>query len=112
MTFLNYILLMASAEGGGEGNMTSSLLMMGAIVVVFYFFMIRPQMKQRKELQKFRNEMQKGDKVMTMGGVHGKIADIQEADSFVLLEIDTNVKIKVEKSALVKTGAPVPGQQR
>ncbi len=111
MNFLNYIILMAPKDGAEGGGMGTSLLMMGMIVVVFYFFMIRPQMKQRKELSKFRNEMKEGDKVMTMGGIHGKIGKINEEDTFVMLEVEGGMKMKVEKSALVKSGTPVAAQR-
>jgi preprotein translocase subunit YajC len=68
------------------------------IVVVFYFFMIRPQMKKAKMEKEFKTSLNKGDKVVTIGGVHGKILDVQ--DTTFILEIDNNVKVKVEKSAI------------
>ena len=76
MTQLNFVLLMQPQ--GEEGNPYSMLIMMGALVIVFYFFMIRPQMKKRKEVQKFRTEMKQGDKIMTIGGIHGKVNAIKE----------------------------------
>ncbi len=111
MTFLNYILLMAPQEGGKEGSMTSTLIMMGMIVVVFYFFMIRPQMKQRKEMQKFREELKKGDKIVTMGGIHGKVAEIKEDKSYVIIEVEGGGKLRVEKAALTQEGSPIMGQK-
>jgi len=68
--------------------------------VVMWFFMIRPQRKQQKELQNFRDSLKKGDKVVTIGGIYGTVAEIKE-DS-VLIEVDSNVKIRVSKQALVK----------
>jgi len=76
----------------------SNLLMIGMIVVVFYFFMIRPQMKKAKVEKQFKESIKKGDKVVTIGGVHGKITEVQDATF--TLEIDTNVKMKIEKSAI------------
>jgi preprotein translocase subunit YajC len=72
------------------------LLMFG----VMWFFMIRPQRKQQKELQNFRNSLQKGDKVVTIGGIYGTVVEIKDAT--VLIEIDNSVKIRVSKQALVK----------
>lgn len=69
------------------------------IIIVFYFFMIRPQMKRQKELRKYREELKKGDKVITTGGIYGKVAEIKE--QHVIVEIADNVKVKLDKSAIV-----------
>ena len=74
--------------------------MIALIFAVMWFFMIRPQRKQQKELQNFRDALKKGDKVVTIGGIYGTVAEIKE-DS-VLIEVDNNVKIRVSKQALVK----------
>lgn len=68
------------------------------VVVVFYFFMIRPQMKKQKELKKFRENLQVGDKIVTIGGIHGKILEV--ADTTVLLSCESSTKLRVEKSAV------------
>ncbi|MBI2259635.1 MAG: preprotein translocase subunit YajC [Flavobacteriia bacterium] len=73
------------------------LIMLGMIVIVFYFFMIRPQMKKQKDLKKFRENLKSGDKVVTIGGIHGKILEV--ADSTVLVQTDGS-KIRFEKSAI------------
>ena len=70
------------------------------IFVVMWFFMIRPQRKQQKELEKFRNELKKGDKVVTVGGIYGTVAEIQERT--VLLKVDGETKLRVDKNSLVK----------
>lgn len=105
---MNY-LLMAGPANGAEGNPLMSFLPMILIIVVFYFFMIRPQMKRQKELNAFRNSLAKGDKVVTTGGIYGKIVDIK--DNTILLQVDDNVKIKVDKSAVVKDMSDVPAQK-
>ena len=79
----------------GDGG--SSFIMLGLIVLIFYFFMIRPQMKKQKEQKKFREALKNGDKVVTIGGIHGKILEVTETN--VLLSVD-NGKIRVEKSAI------------
>lgn len=86
--------ILLQAQGGGAYN----LLMIGMIIVVFYFFMIRPQMKKAKEEKAFKESIQKGDKVVTIGGVHGKIVEVNETTF--LLEIDSNTRVKIEKSAI------------
>ena len=83
--------------------------MMILIFVVFYFFMIRPQTKKQKELQKQRDAMKKGDKVVTAGGIYGTIAEVKDGERYVLLRVDNDVKIKVDKTSLQKDpSAPAP----
>lgn len=72
--------------------------MMGLLMVVFYFFMIRPQQKKAKDAKKFRDSLQKGTKVVTIGGLHGKVVEV--AESTILLEVDSNVRLRFEKSAI------------
>lgn len=82
-----------------QGNdPTSMFLMMGAIMVVFWLFMIRPQQKKAREAKKFRENLQKGQKVVTIGGLHGRVAEVN--DGTVLLEVDGTVKLRFEKSAI------------
>lgn len=73
------------------------ILMLGLMVVVFYFFLIRPQQKKQKELREFRKNIQTGDKVITIGGVHGKVLEI--TDTTVLVSSE-GTKIRFEKSAI------------
>ena len=88
------------AADGAQTNPITAFLPMILIIAVFYFFMIRPQMKKQKEVTAFRNSLAKGDKVVTTGGIYGKILELK--DNYVLLQIDDNVKIRVDKSALVR----------
>lgn len=81
----------------------SMLLPMLLIFVVFYFFMIRPQNKKQKEIQKARAALKTGDKVVTSGGIYGKIKDVKD-DSFII-EISENVRIRVEKTAVFAAAA-------
>ncbi len=83
-----------------QGRMLGMFLPLVLIIVVFYFFMIRPQMKRQKELQKFRDALQKGDKVVTTGGIYGKIDEIK--DNYIFLEVAPNVKLRVDKSVVLK----------
>ncbi|MBP8790225.1 MAG: preprotein translocase subunit YajC [Breznakibacter sp.] len=69
------------------------------IIVVFYFFMIRPQMKRQKELRKYREALKKGDKVITTGGMYGKVAEVK--DDRIILEVADGVKLEFDKSAIV-----------
>ena len=98
MNALNMFLLQA-AQPQQQGNGYSGLIMIVLIFVVFWLFFIRPQNKKQKEEQKFREALQKGDEVVTIGGIHGKIVDVKETT--VMISIDSNVKIEVEKSAIM-----------
>ena len=93
-------ILQTAAATGQQGSGWSMWIMLGLIFVVMWFFMIRPQRKQQKELQNFRNSLQKGDKVVTIGGIYGTVCEVKE--NSVLIEVDNNVKIRVSKQALVK----------
>jgi len=86
------------------------LLLPILVIVVFYFFMIRPQMKKQKELKKFREGLSVGDKVVTVGGIHGKILEI--ADTTVLLSCESSTKIRIEKSALVSAFSEADSYQK
>ena len=92
----NTIFLQAA---GGAAPMMSWVWII-LIVVVFYFFMIRPQRKQQKELEKFRNELKRGDKVITSGGIYGTVDEVKEKT--VLLKVDGDVKLRVDKQCLVR----------
>jgi preprotein translocase subunit YajC len=85
-------------QAGTEQNPASFWIMMGLLMVVFYFFMIRPQQKKAKDARKFREGLKKGDKVVTIGGLHGRVYEV--ADTTVLLEVDGTVKLRFEKSAV------------
>jgi preprotein translocase subunit YajC len=85
-------------QGQTGENPASFWIMMGLLMVVFYFFMMRPQQKKAKDAKKFREALQKGTKVVTIGGLHGRISEVN--DTTVLLEVDGNVRIRFEKSAI------------
>ena len=90
------LLQTAPAQGGG----LSMWIMLALIFVVMWFFMIRPQRKQQKEMENFRNALKNGDKVVTIGGIYGTISEVK--DNYVILEVDKDVKIRVNKQALQK----------
>ncbi len=93
MNLLNVFLQAQTQQNGWM-----SILMMVLIFVVFYFFMIRPQTKKQKEIQKQRNAMKAGDKVVTAGGIYGKIKEVNETT--ILMEVADNVRIKVDKNSV------------
>nr|WP_319570926.1 preprotein translocase subunit YajC [uncultured Draconibacterium sp.] len=106
---LNSILLMMQPQEGSDANPLMSFLPLLLIIVVFYFFMIRPQVKRQKETRKFRESLQKGDKVVTTGGIYGKVIKIEE--TVIQLEISKDVVIKVDKNGIVKDMSDVQPQK-
>ena len=88
--------ILLQAPSGGAGTM--NLIFIGGILLVFYFFMIRPQQKKQKDQKKFIGAIKKGDMVVSLGGIHGKITAIEE--NTVTVEVDRGAKIKMEKSSI------------
>jgi preprotein translocase subunit YajC len=91
---MNSILLQAAPGGGAY----MQIVLMVAIVAIFYFFMIRPQQKKAKDAKKFSDEIKKGDYVVTIGGAHGRVAEL-EGETFIL-EAERGVRMKFSKSAI------------
>jgi len=102
MINLAYLPFLAQPAAGtaGQGNALVTFLPLILVFVVFYFFMIRPQMKKQKELTNYRNSLKRGDKVITNGGIYGKIYEVK--DNYVMIEVGGDVKLKVDKSAVMK----------
>lgn len=101
---MNQILLALLAANGNDQSMMPTIIMMVALFAIVYFFMIRPQNKKQKEIQKFRQALQKGDEVVTIGGAHGIISAIDEKDNTVELNMGSNIKVKFELSAIMPKG--------
>lgn len=92
-----YSILVQAQTPGGSG-LTTQLLFMGALIAVFYFFMIRPQQKKAKDQKKFTEEIKRGDYVVTIGGLHGRIAEIED-DTFII-EVERGGRLKYSKSSI------------
>ena len=102
------ILLQAPA-GNPEGGY-SSIILIVLMFVVFYFFMIRPQQKKQKEMKKFRDSVANGDKVITAGGIYGKVKEVKE--STFVLEIADNVRITIDKGSVFPIAADANAAQK
>ncbi len=102
MNILTITLLQASAPAGQApaGGGASFIVMMVLLFAIMWLFMIRPQRKQQKELEKFRSELKKGDKVVTAGGIYGTVDEIK--DRSVLIKVDGDVKLRVDKTPIVR----------
>lgn len=94
---MNYLILLQSAPTGSGSSV--SLLLLGGMILVFYFFMIRPQAKKAKDAKKFQQNLQKGDKIVTIAGIHGTINKVNE-DGTISLEVYPGSYLKTEKTAI------------
>ena len=99
---LSTILLQAQAQGQGW----TSIIMMVALIAIFYFFMIRPQQKRQKEIQKAREALTNGDKIMTAGGIYGKVKEVGE--KYFIIEIAENTRIRVAKDSVYPAADETP----
>lgn len=104
------IMLMMGGQNGQGGGAGSGLVMLLLIIVIFYFFMIRPQTKKQKEEKKFREMLQKGQQVLTIGGVHGKVKEVKETT--VMVEIAHEVVIEIEKTAISMTTVSTKAEEK
>lgn len=98
---MSLLSVLLQAQGGGY----QMIIMMVAIVAIFYFFMIRPQQKKQKAVQQAREAMKVGDKVVTAGGIHGRIKEV--GDTYFIVEIADSVRIKIEKASVYAVGEDV-----
>ena len=105
MNALNITLLQATQQQSSW----SGIFMIILIFVVFWLFFIRPQNKRAKEQQKFRENLKKGDKIVTIGGIHGKVVEVKE--NTVIVSVDPNASIEFEKSAIIPNASQVGGAQ-
>ncbi len=97
MQLLNIMLM--TPDPSGKGGSSGTLIMMGLMILVFWMFMIRPQAKKAKQQKEFVNTMQKGDKIVTISGIHGTINKVNE-DGTIMLETSPGSYMKIEKSAV------------
>jgi preprotein translocase subunit YajC len=101
----NTLLMMGGAQGG-----ITNLIFPVLLIVVFYFFMIRPQLKKAKDQKKFRENIKVGDKIVTIGGIHGKISDV--GDTTFIITVEGGVKLKIEKNAISMDSSTLIGSEQ
>lgn len=100
--YIHFMAMAAPAEGGQSSNPLGFFLPIILIFVIMYFLMFRPQAKKQKEMAKMLSELQKNDRVITIGGIHGVVQGLKEKENIVVLKIADNVKIEVAKSAIAR----------
>jgi preprotein translocase subunit YajC len=105
-------MLMAAPQGGGEagaGSFVTTLIPFALIIGIFYFLIIRPQNKKQKETQRMLNTLKKGDKVVTIGGIHGVIQSVKEGS--VIVRVDENTKMEFSRSAIASVSSEGKGEK-
>ena len=106
------LILMGEQPGSGQaGNPFMTFVPLILIFVVFYFFLIRPQQKKQKEREKILESLKRGDKVVTIGGMHGTVAGIEEEKITVLVQVADNLKIKFDRTAIATTEKQESGEK-
>jgi len=96
-----FILMAPPSQGGSPFAQFIPLLL---IIVIFYFFMMRPQLKKAKDQKKYLENLKKGDKILTIGGIYGKIVEIRD-DNTIIMEVEDGGKLKISKNAVSMEGA-------
>ncbi len=101
MTNFAFLFLTGQPAGtAGQSNPLVTFLPLILVFVVFYFFMIRPQMKKQKEMTNYRSSLKRGDKVITTGGIYGRVYEVK--DNYIMMEVGGDFKLKVDKNAVLK----------
>ena len=95
--YMKALIILLEAQGDGGLGM---ILMLVAMFAIMYFFMIRPQQKKQKEIQKFRNAIERGQEVITAGGIYGTVRDIDEVKNVLIIEIANGVRIRVDRNSV------------
>jgi preprotein translocase subunit YajC len=104
----NLIPLQAAAGAGTAGFDYSGIIMIVALFAIFYFLMIRPQQKKQKEIRKFREGLQKGDNIITAGGIYGKIKEVK--DTTFLISVSDNTTLRIDKGSVYPSAADAQEQ--
>lgn len=98
-----YDILLAAPSGEGASPLINFFMPLILIFVVFYFFIIRPQKKKEDQRRAMINAVKKGDKIVTIGGVHGTVTQVDETS--VLAQVDTNTKLRIDKNAIASVSS-------
>lgn len=101
MTTIFPLSLLQSANAQAAGGQWTFWVMIIAIIAIMYFFMIRPQNKKQKEIQKFRNSLEVGQEIVTIGGIYGTVRQVDEAENSITVEVASGVRIKFDRSAIL-----------
>jgi preprotein translocase subunit YajC len=97
---------MAGGQGGNGGNTFLSFLPLVLIILIMYLLILRPQAKKQKERQKMLDSVKKGDQVVTAGGIHGKVVATKDDDKVLIVKVDENVKLEIERTAVTSIKRP------
>lgn len=96
--YMTFIPFLQAESASASGSLMGTFIPFALVIVIFYFFLIRPQNKKQKETEKMLKALKKGDKIITIGGIHGVISSVK--DNTVIVKVDDNCKIEFNRSAI------------
>ena len=106
---MSFIPLLQAAQSPAQQNLVMTIAPFAIIIIIFYFFIIRPQNKKQKETEKMINALKKGDKVVTIGGIHGVVTSTKEKT--VIVKVDSNASIEFNRSAIANVVVDKPAEK-
>lgn len=117
MSFLTFIMMAGAGDSAGSGATGGTGGFLGflpfiLIFLVFYFLMIRPQAKRQKKHQQLLQELKQGDEVVTIGGIHGKIAGVREQDNTIIVKVSDDLKLTMDRSAIARVPSKEPAPKK
>ena len=92
---------MLEAAAAQQGGGWSFWVMIIAMILIMWLFMWRPESKRRKQMEEFRKNLKKGDKIITAGGIYGTVKEVKEGEASILVEVDSNVTLRIDKNMVV-----------
>ena len=103
---------MLEAAAGQQGGGWSFWVMIIAMILIMWLFMWRPESKRRKQMEEFRKNLKKGDKIITAGGIYGTVKEVKEGEASILIEVDSNVTLRIDKNMVVGDPSAAPQEKK
>ena len=106
------MITMLEAAAGQQGGGWSFWVMIIAMILIMWLFMWRPESKRRKQMEEFRKNLKKGDKIITAGGIYGTVKEVKEGEVSILIEVDSNVTLRIDKNMVVGDPSAAPQEKK
>ena len=106
------MITMLEAAAAQQGGGWSFWVMIIAMILIMWLFMWRPESKRRKQMEEFRKNLKKGDKIITAGGIYGTVKEVKEGEVSILIEVDSNVTLRIDKNMVVGDPSAAPQEKK